>query len=237
MTGPLRSADRPADRPADRLLRPLRSLRHLPDRLLHPLRRRRARRRVEEAAAARLGPPGESLGILFVCEGNICRSPYAAGALRRELPARLEERVRAESAGFFGPGRPSPPLAVEVARERGVALDEHAARLLAPEAVAAADLAVVMTAGQARRMRDRIRAAGGSTTVLLLGDLDPAPIRRRAVRDPIFQPRETFEAVYERIDRGVGALAEAVAGAAMRVAPTRQPPAEPAFPAGEPGAK
>ena len=43
--------------------------------------------------------------------------------------------------------------------------------------------------------------------MVLLGDLDPEPITRRTVLDPVEQPAEVFRSCYDRIDRCVGALA------------------------------
>jgi hypothetical protein len=75
-----------------------RALRHLPDRLLHPLRRRRA--------IVRLGRQ-RPVSLLLVCHGNVMRSPYAEAVLRRALGA--GSRVRVASAGFIGPDRPHTP--------------------------------------------------------------------------------------------------------------------------------
>jgi len=175
-------------------LRPLaRRLRRLPDRLLHPARRRAAGR-----ALARVGPPQR---VLFVCHGNICRSPYAAAVARRLLPP----AVAVESAGLIGPDRPSPPEAVAVAAERGIDLGPHRSQLIDFEHVREVDLVVVMDTRQRHRLlRARHELRG---RVVLLGDLDPEPVATRAVPDPVEQPAEVFRACYDRIDRCIGALA------------------------------
>ncbi|MFW6193280.1 MAG: hypothetical protein ACOC83_07315, partial [Gemmatimonadota bacterium] len=105
---------------AERVRGGARWVRWLPDRVLHPLRRRRARREVRTSAFA--GP------VLFVCQGNICRSPYAAGAFLRALPDGWRTRVAVSSAGFVGPGRGSPTTALRVASRRGVDLTAHRSR-------------------------------------------------------------------------------------------------------------
>jgi protein-tyrosine phosphatase len=172
----------------------LRSVRYLPDRLLHGIRRRRALRLVRSR--------GTPLSILVVCHGNICRSPYAAGALRRD--GALGPDWRVDSAGFIGPGRRSPGQARTVARRRGVDLDGHISKVLSGGIIDASDLIIVMDSRQRRAIEDRFEPPGAS--VLLLGDLDPLPIKRRAILDPINQPEEVFAAVYGRIDRCIGAL-------------------------------
>lgn len=167
--------------------------------------------------------------VLFVCHGNICRSPYAAAVLRRELsvahrPAgpeqsggraseseedgRAPERPGVASVGLFGPGRPSPPAARAVAARRGLDLKAHRSRLLEPDEPRPGDLAVVMESWQAERLRRRPgEGDGGGAPILLLGDLDDRPIAHRRIRDPVDQPEAVFEEVYGRIDRCVRALA------------------------------
>ena len=169
-----------------------RGARHLPDRVLHPWRRRALERRLT------LRPPPRV--VLFVCDGNMCRSPYAAAVARRLLPP----AIRVESAGFIGADRTSPPEAVAVAAERGLDLAPHRSRLLATEDLRDSDLILVMDRRQRRRL------VGGrpqlAARVELLGDLDPLPISRRGVPDPVEQPADVFRACFDRIDRCVGAL-------------------------------
>jgi len=165
--------------------------RYLPDRLLHPIRRRLAQGKLQPAAAS----------VVFVCLGNICRSPYAAALLRRLAPL---PDLRVSSAGFIGPGRPAAPDAVETAGARGIDLTAHSSRLLTADMVATAGLVVVMDARQARAVR---RLGAAASRVLVLGDLDPQPIGRRAIPDPFQQPAEVFSATYDRIDRCLTVLA------------------------------
>lgn len=220
-----RSASLPA--PADRArrrvepaLRAIRWLRHLPDRLLHPVRRERARRKAREAAS-RLAADDATLSVCFVCHGNIYRSPYAERAFRRSLPSECRERVRVESAGFVGPGRPSPRPAVEAAGRRGVALDDHVSRAVTPELLTATDLVFAMTPGQVSGLRDlgsRLLPED-RPLVLALGDLDPGTPRRREIPDPYGGPEEAVASVFERIDRCVASVAEVVARATAEAAP------------------
>lgn len=186
------------------LLRRLgRALRHAPDRLLHAARRRELQERLREWGLPR--------SILFVCFGNICRSPYAAVRLALALPEELRERIHIASAGFIGAGRPSPAEAVEVAASRGADLSAHRSNPLTQEAVRSADLVVVMDTIQHRWICEGFGRNG--QTVVLLGDFDPQSIDTRAIRDPIEQPTEVFQDVYSRIDRCIEALAETLSNA------------------------
>lgn len=185
--------------------RAARALRHTPDRLLHPFRRREAIGRLR-----RQGPPP---GVLFVCHGNICRSPYAEAAFRAALPTWLHG-MRIMSAGFVGAGRPVPPEALTVAARRGVDLSPHRSASLAPAAVGAARLIVVMDAAQRHEIVHRFRRP--PEDVIVLGDLDPEPIDTRAIRDPVEQPIAVFEQSYARIDRCISHLIRAIAGRSSR---------------------
>jgi protein-tyrosine-phosphatase len=170
----------------------------MPDRWLHPVRRRAA------LARLRRGPPPRS--ILVLCYGNICRSPYAA----ERLVGLLRERhgaVRVQSAGFHESGRPPPKDALAVASERGIEMAGHRSRLIRDDILDGADLVIAVTVSHARRLRRQFRRRQG---VLLLGDLDPSPVRTRAIRDPVEQPIQVFREVYARIDRCLEELVRAL---------------------------
>ncbi len=78
--------------------------------------------------------PGESapISILFVCLGNICRSPLAEGIARHMVRERgLSKRITVESAGTgaWHVGEPPDPRSTEVARRNGVELEGRARQL------------------------------------------------------------------------------------------------------------
>jgi protein-tyrosine phosphatase len=175
-----------------------------PGRLLHTLRRRAARQTLKGRAPR---------SILVVCHGNICRSPFAAELLRRELGGR---GIRLESAGFVGADRPPPPEALAAAARRGIDLSGHRSRPLVGPLVAAADLVVVMDAAQRRAVCDRFGCPPGA--VIVLGDFDPERIAKRGIPDPVNQPAEVFDECYARIERCARALARALAVAPDRPA-------------------
>jgi len=169
--------------------------------LLHPARRR--------AAIHRLCTRRDGLrSVLFVCHGNICRSPYAAGAFRQILAEESSPPVEVWSAGFLGSGRPATPMAVAAAARRGVDLGAHRSEQIGAERVRAADLVVVMDAFQEREIR--LRFGKRRHAVLILADLLLAFGDARVIPDPIDQPLETFEWVYTQIDQCLAALRSAL---------------------------
>ena len=171
----------------------LRRVRHAPERLLHPLRRRKA--------LEQLGARPRPKTLLVLCHGNICRSPIAAALLRREL---APLGIDVQSAGFLGFNRRVPPPGLRAGDSHGVDLSEHRSRVLTAAVARAAQLIVVMDADQRRLVCERFGRR--PVDVLLLGDLDPAPAERRTIRDPVDQSSEVFDEVYARIARCVREL-------------------------------
>ncbi len=155
---------------------------------------RRARRVV--AAARRARAPRR---ILFVCQGNICRSPFAEALLRQKLGGAA---IEVASAGMMPwPGRPSPPNALAGAASRGIDLAAHRSVWLAPAEVESATLLVVFDETNRAALLDRYPGAAGR--LLRLGDLTGAG----AIADPWGGGPEAYERAYDTITRAVGVLA------------------------------
>ncbi len=166
------------------------------DRALHPWRRKRALQALHS---------GETPSrLLFLCYGNICRSPYAAGRLLVALEPDLHDRFTVQSAGFFGPDRPALPEALRQAASRDVDLSAHLSRLVDPSLLEGADLVVVMERSHAVGLR---RTGAKLPDTIYLGDLDPTPVRARAIADPYGRSEEFLKATFDRIDRCVQTLA------------------------------
>jgi protein-tyrosine-phosphatase len=180
----------------------LRNLNHLSDALLHSRRRRAA-----QIQLRRLRPRT----ILFICHGNICRSPFAAAIFARSYPGDAGRRVTAASAGFIGPGRTPPSQALQAGLRHGVDISAHRSDVIATERLRAADLVVVMSADQAQTISARLRR--GSARVLVLGDLDPVAVTQRTIADPWGGSDFVYDASYDRIERCVAELARIISEA------------------------
>jgi protein-tyrosine phosphatase len=144
--------------------------------------------------------------ILFVCTGNICRSPTAEGVFRHLVAeAGLADRIATDSVGLEGwhVGNPPDPRSTRAAAGRGIDISDLRARKLAPEDFDRFDLLLAMDEGHHRDMlrratsaqRDRVRmfmeAAAGH----------PAP----PVPDPYYGGPDGFEAVLGMIEDGARA--------------------------------
>lgn len=144
--------------------------------------------------------PPRPLRVIFVCQGNICRSPFAEAWFRRSIPT-----IEVLSAGFDArAGNVSPYEAVRVARRHGVDLGTHRARLLNGLTGRPGDLWFVMEPWHARV--SAVRRAGGSTRPQLLGRWLEPPQGR--IPDPYGGDWGVFETCYAQIAAALAPLAE-----------------------------
>ena len=103
--------------------------------------------------------------ILFVCSGNIVRSPLAEGYLRKVFAEIGVEDVSVSSAGTLGiEGSPADAGAVALALERGFDIRRHRSRGIDPRELSRADLIVVrgllaLEQGSTERAADLFRQA------------------------------------------------------------------------------
>lgn len=126
--------------------------------------------------------------VLFICTGNICRSPMAA-ALFRARAEKMGDAVRTESAGTWGvDGQPASPFATDVLAGRGVSLEGHIARTVTREMLEHADLVIVMTRGH----RDALLAEFpfARPKIRLMSQLNDLEYD---IADPYGRPREAYE--------------------------------------------
>jgi protein-tyrosine phosphatase len=151
--------------------------------------------------------------ILFVCLGNICRSPLAE-CVFRDLARRrgVEHRFEVESAGTSGyhAGEPPDRRSVAAARARGVEVAGRS-RELAREDLRRFDLVIAMDAENLAAV-ERLRVeTGAGTRVHRLREWDP-----RAdvgdVPDPYFGGPRGFDDVHDIVERSCAALLEALLG-------------------------
>jgi protein-tyrosine-phosphatase len=108
--------------------------------------------------------------ILFVCTGNICRSPFAA-VLARDLDGRTD--VEYASAGTIAlSGNPASAPGIAVAAELGVDMSDHRATHLTAEVLASTDLVYAM---EDEHIASVLALDPGARVELLSRDGDPMP--------------------------------------------------------------
>jgi protein-tyrosine phosphatase len=140
--------------------------------------------------------------ILFVCMGNICRSPTAEGVMRHLLEREaLEGEIVIDSAGTGGWHAGSPPdaRATEAAAARGIVL-RGAARQVTDEDFEAFDLLLCADRDNLAALR-AIAPEGTAGKVRLLRSFDPASAGGDLdVPDPYYGGEQGFEHVLDLID-------------------------------------
>jgi protein-tyrosine-phosphatase/predicted ATP-grasp superfamily ATP-dependent carboligase len=162
------------------------------------VRRTRARARLR-ALSLNPGPL-----VVFVCQGNICRSPFAEALLRAELP---NTRVSVASAGIMAQsGRSSPPFAVDSGAKHGIDLRLHRSIWLTPEMARAASLLIVFDELTRAAVADRYPDT--SARVVLLGDL----IGIGQIADPVDGSAEDFRRTYNEINTAIVEIASLLRG-------------------------
>jgi len=154
--------------------------------------------------------------VLFVCLGNICRSPTAEGVMRALVgEAGLGDRIELDSAGTGGwhLGCAPDPRAVAAASARGVVL-EGTARRVTHEDFRSFDLVLAMDRSNLRELRQLARGAGGRVEVRLLREFDPASAGAEDldVPDPYYGAGDGFDEVFELVQAACRGLLEQIRG-------------------------
>ena len=159
--------------------------------------------------------PASVPSVLFVCLGNICRSPTAEGIARM----RAQERGLAlamDSAGTSREHAGQPPdsrARVEAAR-RNTPIDDLRARQVKPEDFYRFDHIIAMDQNNLAYLKDMRPAGSGATLSLMLDEL---PERKgQDVADPWYGDAADFVTCWDECDRAVRALLDRIAARSDR---------------------
>ena len=152
--------------------------------------------------------PTRPESILFICLGNICRSPFAEAIAVSLLKNAGVAGVTCASAGIRTTQAARPPeLACIAAARFGISLKEHQPVTLTPELLARFALVVVMEASQLEVLRTDYPDAASRIVLLPLFDVASVPgYAAYNIADPFGRPIETFVHCYERVENAVRAL-------------------------------
>lgn len=148
-----------------------------------------------------LGPDGK-VQILFVCTGNLCRSPMAAAMLKQKLKGQLKKRLRIVSAGTHAlEGLPSPLRAQSAAAIFNVDLSRHLSQPVTAWMLAHSDVILAMDYTQVEAIGRLDPTAASRTFLLKEFGLPPNhPGGILSIRDPISGDERIYRRVYQEID-------------------------------------
>ena len=152
-----------------------------------------------------------TVSVLFVCLGNICRSPLAEAAFRAEAE-RLGADVHIDSAGTgdWHVGRPPDRRAAAVARRNGIDISHLRARRVTADDFHRFDHIVALDEANLADLR-ALRPDGSRATLSLL--LDHVEGREgEAVADPYYGDEEHFDAAWSDVAAGARSLARKLFG-------------------------
>lgn len=148
--------------------------------------------------------------VLFVCHGNIYRSPAAAVAFAEEVWRRGFPVGSIRSAGIRASANSAAPDdAIDVGARLGIPLKDHRSTPLSPELIAESDLIVIMD-----RRNEALLAAMDPAAIartVLLGAFDSEVPNQPAIDDPYGRGPSAIESAYLRIQRSVNGLIDALA--------------------------
>jgi protein-tyrosine phosphatase len=148
--------------------------------------------------------------VLFVCLGNICRSPLAEAALREEAK-RLGMELEVDSAGTgdWHVGRPPDARAIAVAARHGVDISHLRARLVRPDDFRHFDHVVALDTQNLADL-ERMQPFDRKAELSLL--LDHVEGREgQVVADPYYGEDEHFDATWADVTAGAKALVRTIA--------------------------
>ena len=146
--------------------------------------------------------------VLFICLGNICRSPLAEGHFRNLVEAKsLANEFSVDSAGTsrYNIGEQPDHRTRKNAEKHGLTLN-HKARQITPSDLTLFDYLVVMDNDNRENLVKLLTENGlGTENLFLLRQFDPKPGDGQ-VPDPYYFPDHKFEEVYQIVDRSNPAL-------------------------------
>lgn len=153
-----------------------------------------------------------SVGVLFVCLGNICRSPTAHGVFQQQVIRRgLEHQIIVDSAGTgdWHIGRAPDQRSAAAALQRGYDLSALRARQVTREDFFNFDYILAMDNENLRNLQ-QLRPADFNGELKLFLDYSQHKNSAREVPDPYYGEKENFELVIDLVEHAATGLLDAI---------------------------
>ena len=142
--------------------------------------------------------------ILFVCTGNVCRSPMAEGIFRQVMKGRRDIQVMSAGIGAME-GQPPSPYAVEAVKQLGIDISKQRSRMLTAELVNQADYIFGMTHSHVDTVFLLYPKASEKTFLLREFD-DTLDVFEKDISDPIGGSLNVYLNCRDQIEQGIATL-------------------------------
>lgn len=154
--------------------------------------------------------------VLFVCLGNICRSPLGEATFNKIISERgLEQELQGDSAGIMGwhVGKKADPRAIKTAENHGIEIT-HVGKKLSREDLTNFEHIAVMDEKNFEDVHtfyyEQMGTPPPADKLFLIRDYDPTVRGVNEVQDPYYEGDEVFEEVYQTLYRSNEKLVDAL---------------------------
>ena len=145
----------------------------------------------------------EKIKVLFVCLGNICRSPLAEALFKHKVKSRgLDQNIEADSCGTsnYNIGDSPDPRTLAHAGRNGIVID-HCGRQLTEDDLNDFDFILAMDQSNYKNILRLAASNRFAQKVKLMRDFDPKG--KGEVPDPFFGGEKVFQEVFDILDRSL----------------------------------
>jgi protein-tyrosine phosphatase len=155
--------------------------------------------------------PVSPKSILYVCKGNICRSPFAERLTKKKIEKGSNAFLTIRSAGIDTTVKNPPPKeAIDSAKNFGISMDDHRAQRLTQKLISGSDMIVVMEVKHLKQLEEAFPGSKGRCFLLSMFSHDQrrwgSYYSQYNIADPYGKNKDQFTLCYEIIEMHINNL-------------------------------